>query len=69
VSEPAAQDPVYRGACHCGAVRFEVRGPLEGLEVCNCSICAKTAYVHWYVAPDRFRLLTPGDAFAERRDE
>jgi len=57
-------ETIHRGGCHCGAVRFEVRGPIEGLEVCNCSICRRTGYVHWYVAPERFALLTPEDAFA-----
>ena len=56
--------PTYRGGCHCGAIRFEADGELAGLEVCNCSICAKTAYIHWYLPPERFRLLTPRDAIA-----
>lgn len=47
-----------RGGCHCGAVRFEAEGELEGIEVCNCSICTMKGYVHWYVPRDRFRLLT-----------
>ena len=47
-----------RGSCHCGAVRFEADGEVEQGEVCNCSICSMTAYVHWYVAPERFRLLS-----------
>jgi hypothetical protein len=50
--------PVYRGACHCGAIRFEAEGTLEGLEACNCSLCRRTAFVHWYVSPDRFRQLS-----------
>ena len=50
--------PTYRGSCHCGAIAFEADGELVGLEECNCSICAKTAYVHWYVQPEHFRLLT-----------
>jgi hypothetical protein len=54
----------YRGSCHCGAVRFEADGELAGLEVCNCSICSRTAFVHWHVRPEDFRLLTPEDAIA-----
>jgi hypothetical protein len=50
--------PVQRGSCHCGAIRFEAEGELEGLEVCNCSLCTRLGYIHWYVAPERFRLLT-----------
>jgi hypothetical protein len=49
----------YRGGCHCGRIAFEVDGPIAGASECNCSICAKKAYIHWIVAPERFRLLTP----------
>lgn len=49
----------YRGSCHCGAIRFEADGELTGLDVCNCSLCGRTGFIHWYVTPDRFRLLTP----------
>jgi hypothetical protein len=59
--------PTHRGGCHCGAVRFEVDGEIEAPDVCNCSICTKTAYVHWEVPPERFRLLTPEDAIRDYR--
>jgi hypothetical protein len=49
---------IYQGGCHCGAVRFEVKGEIEDVVFCNCSICAKTAYLHWHVEPDQFKLLT-----------
>jgi hypothetical protein len=51
--------PKYTGACHCGAIRFEVTGIIDEVAVCNCSICAKTGYLHWEVDPAAFRLLTP----------
>ena len=54
----------YSGSCHCGAIRFEVDGELGDLSVCNCSICSRTAFVHWHVRPEDFRLLTPEDAIA-----
>jgi hypothetical protein len=54
--------PKYRGGCHCGAVQYEVEGEIADLDVCNCSICAKTAYIHWHVSPESFRLLTPEKA-------
>ncbi len=56
-----------RGGCHCGAIRFEVDGELEGLEVCNCSICLQKGYVHWYVPRERFRLLGDEDAITTYR--
>ena len=49
----------YRGGCHCGRIGFEVEGQLDEVSECNCSICTKKAYLHWIVAPDCFRLLTP----------
>ena len=54
---------IHRGGCHCGAVRFEVEAPavLEAYE-CNCSICAKTAFLHLIVPEARFRLLAGAEA-------
>ena len=53
----------HRGGCHCGAVRFEVEAPavIEAFE-CNCSICAKTAFLHLIVPAARFRLVAGADA-------
>jgi hypothetical protein len=48
-------------------VRFEVEGEIQDVTVCNCSICSKTAYLHWEVDPDCFRLLTPDDAIRTYR--
>ena len=30
-----------RGSCQCGAIRFEVGGPVQGVGNCHCSICRK----------------------------
>ena len=49
---------VHRGGCHCGAVRFEVRAPAAlTVQRCNCSICAKTAFLHLIVPGADFRLV------------
>ena len=46
------------GECHCGAVRFEAALPDVVLaQSCNCSICARTGFVHVIVPESRFRLL------------
>jgi len=50
--------PVLTGGCHCGRIRFEVEGRPERVSSCNCSICAKTACLHWPVEPERVRLIT-----------
>lgn len=59
-------DQLYRGGCHCGALRFSFRGP-EQLAVieCNCSICSMSGYLHVTVPHAAFELLTALDARAE----
>ncbi|MGR9014805.1 MAG: GFA family protein [Gammaproteobacteria bacterium] len=51
--------PIYKGGCHCGAVRFEVEA-LENptVQECNCSICSKTGFLHLIVSSSHFRLLS-----------
>jgi hypothetical protein len=46
------------GGCHCGAVRFEaaMADDVEA-QACNCSICAKSGFVHIIVPESRFRLI------------
>ena len=41
---------MHVGGCHCGRVRFQVEGP-QRIQVtdCNCSICAKSGYLHLIV--------------------
>ena len=49
---------IHRGGCHCGRVRFEVEAPAAiEAQLCNCSICSLTAYLHLIVPRDRFRLV------------
>lgn len=52
----------HAGGCHCGAVRFEALLP-EDLEVddCNCSMCARTGFLHIIVPAARFRLTQGKD--------
>jgi hypothetical protein len=58
----------HRGACHCGAVAFEVDAPavIDALE-CNCSICTLTGFLHLIVPRSRFRLLRGEDALTDYR--
>ena len=53
----------HNGGCHCGRVRFEVLAP-EHIHVseCNCSICAKSGFLHLIVPKERFKLLSGSDA-------
>lgn len=56
------------GGCHCGRVRFAVRfaDPPELLD-CNCSICAKTGFLHLIAGADDFTLLRGQEELAEYR--
>ena len=53
---------IHLGGCHCGAVKFEVEAPGD-LEVseCNCSICAKSGYLHLIVPQSKFNLISGED--------
>ena len=56
------------GGCHCGAVRFEAEVP-QAVEVldCNCSMCAKTGYLHLIVPAADFRLVSGADSLTDYR--
>ena len=56
------------GGCHCGAVRFEaeVADTVELLD-CNCSICAKTGYLHLNVPHGDLTLLAGKDSLVSYR--
>jgi hypothetical protein len=48
----------YRISCHCGHVRLEISAELDEVVECNCSICARSGFLHWYVAPEQVKLVT-----------
>jgi hypothetical protein len=51
----------YRGACHCGAVQFEIRSTLAPARRCNCTLCRRKGAVMATVAPEDFKLLRGED--------
>ncbi len=54
------------GGCHCGAVRFEAALPaVVEAQDCNCSICARTGFIHVIVPEARFRLVQGQDSLTE----
>jgi hypothetical protein len=65
VTEPPAR--TYTGACHCGRVRFRVRGDLARATLCNCSICSKKGFVHLIVEAADFELLSGGPELTSYR--
>ena len=54
-------DPVYKGACMCGAVRFEARGEPLRTGMCHCTTCRRntgSAFTVYAVFPAaRLRML------------
>jgi len=54
----------YEGGCHCGRVRFVVRGDLATAAICNCSICTRKGFVHFIVPPADFELISGREALA-----
>ena len=54
--------PTHRGGCHCGRVRFEVLAPARvRVTECDCSMCARSGYLHLIVPKERFKLLSGAD--------
>ena len=40
--QPGTQAVRAAGGCECGAVRYEVRGPLREVIDCHCGQCRRT---------------------------
>lgn len=56
------------GSCHCGAVRFEVLAPDQvEVEACNCSICARTGFIHLITPKAHFRLVEGAESLTSYR--
>ncbi|TNE35150.1 MAG: GFA family protein [Alphaproteobacteria bacterium] len=55
----STSDKVYHGSCLCGAVAYDVTGPLRDIVYCHCSQCQKSSGHHFAAtaAPlENFRL-------------
>ena len=62
---------MHTGSCLCGAVRFEIEGPLAPIQLCCCGQCRKaqgSAFgANIPVASTNFRLLSGQDALRDHR--
>jgi hypothetical protein len=54
----------YKISCHCGHIQLEVAAELSDVFDCNCSICSRTGFLHWYVPPEAVRLVTEKRRFS-----
>ncbi len=56
---------MFKGSCHCGAVRFEIHGDIHGFKHCHCNTCRKihgTVYGSSALTPaSGFRLVAGED--------
>ncbi len=55
---------LYTGSCHCGRIKFEVEGEIDGALSCNCSICQRKGSLLWFVPHEKLQLETPDGAAA-----
>ena len=62
---PARTIQTHAGACHCGAVRFEIRTDFPELTTCDCSICRRKNALMVKVHESDFRLLAGADFLSE----
>lgn len=50
---------IHTGSCECGAVQYELTGPLRNSVACHCSQCRKTSGHYWsatQVPNERFKI-------------
>jgi len=53
-----SESKTYRGSCHCGNVKYDVKLDLSGPVItCNCSICGRTGSLMAFVPENEFTLL------------
>jgi hypothetical protein len=58
-----------RGACLCGAVRYEIQPPTKWCAHCHCSMCRRAhgaPYVTWVGVPEAQFRLTEGEPLLGR---
>lgn len=59
----------HTGSCLCQAIRFEIDGPLEPIQVCHCRQCRKAQgtplVTNIPVAANAFRLVAGAEQLAE----
>ena len=65
---PESSQLVLRGGCLCGAVRYQVQGPLGLIEYCHCGQCRKASGSAFsttaLIELQQFKLLSGEDMIA-----
>ena len=52
------QGEVQKGSCHCGAVTFEIHGPIRDPRRCDCSICRRKGAIMCTADEALFKLVS-----------
>lgn len=69
----ATPQPLLRGGCGCGAVRFEITAPLLSASYCHCTRCQHRtgagASVNARVAPGSFQITAGSEHLGAWRPE
>ena len=52
------QGEVQKGSCHCGAVNFEIHGPIRDPRRCDCSICRRKGAIMCTADEALFKLVS-----------
>lgn len=61
-----SESVLHHGGCHCGAVRYTVRAPARiTAQSCNCSMCARTGFLHLIVPASAFTLDAGRESLSE----
>ena len=56
----------YKGGCHCGKIRYEVKLDLARPVIsCNCSMCGRSGTLLTFVPADQFVLTSGDDALTD----
>jgi hypothetical protein len=56
----------YKGGCHCGKVRYEVKLDLSKPVIsCNCSMCGRSGTLLTFVPADQFTLESGDDVLTD----
>lgn len=58
---------MYKGSCLCGAINVELKGSIDSIIHCHCSLCRKnsgTAYAtNGFIKTEDFSVLDPEKAY------
>lgn len=58
------QASTHRASCHCGDIALEITGDIDVVSDCDCSICSKSGFVHWFAPASAVTIRYRGERLA-----